>query len=265
MQNKGPIWVFTALLALCCLFYLSFTWVVKSEEQKAESAVDRKLSTPTYASKIKSLSADDKILAQKIRSLYRDTLLSSYYDSLNDVKVYDVLVADFTFEDCKKREINLGLDLRGGINVVLEVSVGDIIKNLSGNNKDANFNLALENARIKLGGKNTDFADLFAQEYVTLVPGGKLAPFFQTTEIRNKISFNAENAAVVDILRAEISESLKNVETTLRSRIQSIGVNQPNIRSIGSASSGRVLVELPGAKNPEKVKTLLEQIGRAHV
>ncbi len=259
MQNKGPIWVFTALLALCCLFYLSFTWVVKSEEQKAESAVDRKLSTPTYASKIKSLSADDKILAQKIRSLYRDTLLSSYYDSLNDVKVYDVLVADFTFEDCKKREINLGLDLRGGINVVLEVSVGDIIKNLSGNNKDANFNLALENARIKLGGKNTDFADLFAQEYVTLVPGGKLAPFFQTTEIRNKISFNAENAAVVDILRAEISESLKNVETTLRSRIQSIGVNQPNIRSIGSASSGRVLVELPGAKNPEKVKTLLER------
>ena len=258
MQNKGPIWVFTALLALCCLFYLSFTWVVNSEEKKAEELVEKKLQK-SYAKKIDSLSQGDKLVAQKIRNAYKDTLLSAYYDSLNSVKVYDVLIADFSFEDCKKREINLGLDLRGGINVVLEVSVGDIIKSLSGNNKDPQFNQAIENARLKLGGKNSDFAELFAQEYTLLSPNGRLAPFFQTTEIRNKIEFNADNAKVVEVLRDEIRESLKNVETTLRSRIQSIGVNQPNIRSVGSASSGRVLVELPGAKNPEKVKTLLER------
>ena len=259
MQNKISIWIFTILLALCCLFYLSFTWVVSSEEGKAESKIEALLNKPYYKKRIDSLSLGDKIASQKIRQLFKDTLLAGYYDSLNSVKVYDVLVGDFSFEDCKKREINLGLDLRGGINVVLEVSVGDIIRGLSGNNKDPKFNQAIENAKNKLGGKNSDFAELFAQEYNNINPGGKLAPFFQSTEIRNKIEYNADNAKVVEVLRVEIVESLKNVETTLRSRIQSIGVNQPNIRSVGSSSSGRVLVELPGAKNPEKVKTLLER------
>ena len=259
MQNKISIWVFTILLALCCLFYLSFTWVVSSEESKAESKIESLLSKPYYKNRIDSLSLGNKVVGQQVRQAFKDTLLAGYYDSLNSVKVYDIGVADFTFEDCKKREINLGLDLRGGINVVLEVSVGDIIRGMSGNNKDPKFNQAIENAKSKLGGKNSDFAELFAQEYNALNPGGKLAPFFQATEIRSKIEYSADNAKVVEVLRGEITESLKNVETTLRSRIQSIGVNQPNIRSVGSSSSGRVLVELPGAKNPEKVKTLLER------
>ncbi|MFN6036961.1 MAG: SecDF P1 head subdomain-containing protein, partial [Bacteroidota bacterium] len=259
MQNKTSIWVFTILLALCCLFYLSFTWVVSSEESQAESKIESLLNKPFYKKRIDSLSIGDKVVSQQVRQAFKDTLLANYFDSLNSVKVYDIAIADFTFEDCKKREINLGLDLRGGINVVLEVSVGDIIRSLAGNNKDPKFNQAIENAKAKLGGKNSDFAELFAQEYNALSPGGKLAPFFQATEIRSKIEYNAENLKVVEVLRNEIVESLKNVETTLRSRIQSIGVNQPNIRSVGSSSSGRVLVELPGAKNPEKVKTLLER------
>jgi SecD/SecF fusion protein len=259
MQNKGAIWIFTLLLALCCLFYLSFTWVVNNEETKAEAAVDQKLKTQ-FTKKIDSVAKGDNYEAAKYREVLRDSLLLKYYDDLNNKEVYNVLgMASFTYEDCKKREINLGLDLRGGINVVLEVSVGDIIKSLSGNNKDANFNKALENARQKLGGQNSDFVELFEREYTALSPGGNLAPFFQSTEIRNKIEYNANNAKVVEVLRTEISASLQNVETTLRSRIQNIGVNQPNIRSVGSASSGRVLVELPGAKNIEMVKTLLER------
>jgi SecD/SecF fusion protein len=265
MQNKGAIKLFALLLTLCCLFYMSFTWKVRQVEQtareKAENRVfsDKKLLKKIEAAGKDSLGQANDVAKNDLGKFYQDSVYNYLLDSLNNQKVYDIWITDFTYEDIKKREINLGLDLRGGINVILEVSVGDIIKGLSGGAKDANFNTAIANARLNLGGKNSDFVELFANEYLKLAPGGKLAPFFQTTEIRNKIEYNAPNDKVIAVLREEVTASLKNVENTLRSRITNIGVKQPNIRSIGSESSGRVLVELPGAKNIEKVKTLLER------
>ncbi len=259
MQNKGAIWIFTALFALACLFYLSFTWVVSNEENNVREKVEREIAKPQTKRMIDSIAGGNKVVHERVLESMRDSLFNVYIDAISNDVIYDIGIAKFTYEDCKRREINLGLDLRGGINVTLEVSVSDIIKNLAGHSKDPKFNAALDSARIKLGGQNSDFVELFEREYSKLNPNGKLAPFFQATDIRKEIDYNATNDQVVAVLRTQVMESLKNVETTLRSRIQNIGVNQPNIRSVGSPSSGRVLVELPGAKNIEKVKTLLER------
>ncbi|MBC7863664.1 MAG: protein translocase subunit SecD, partial [Bacteroidia bacterium] len=265
MQNKGAIKLFALLLALCCVFYLLFTWVVYDAESDAKAQAEQRVQkSDTIQKRITALSTDTNgVLNQtkktKWTEFYKDSMNNAILENLSSQKIFDIGITDFTYEDCKKRELNMGLDLRGGINVILEVSVGDIIKGLSGNNKDEKFLKALQNAKEKLGGQNSDFVELFAKEYATLAPGKNLANFFQTTEIRNKIEYNASNDKVVAVVREEVSASLKNVENTLRSRIQNIGVSQPNIRSIGSQSSGRVLVELPGAKNIEKVKTLLER------
>lgn len=253
MQNKGAIKIFAILLALACIFYLSFTWKTRSVEKDAAE----------YAANIAE-TASVKAAAQKYPKgevAYIDSikiaLTDRYLDSVKKQPVYNLLVAEYTYEECKKREINLGLDLRGGMNVTLEISVADIIKNLSNKNQDKNFNKAIEETTANLGkGNNDDYLTLFEKKYKEISQNGQLAPLFQTIELKGKIPYNASNAEVIKFLRTMVDESISNSEKTFRSRIDRFGVAQPNIQKLGN--TGRILVELPGVKDKERVRELLQ-------
>ena len=257
MQNKGAIKIFAILLALACIFYLSFTWIthgVETEAKEYAEAISSSAGTQANAKKYANGDATKELFY--VDSL-KEKLVDKYLDSLKNQPVYDLLVASYTYEECKKREINLGLDLRGGMNVTLEISVADIVKNLSNNNPDAAFNLSIKDAQANMGvGNNDPFLTLFAKKYKANAPSGQLAPLFQTIELKGKIAYNATNEEVIAFLNTKVEESISNSEKTFRSRIDRFGVAQPNIQKLGN--TGRILVELPGVKDKERVRELLQ-------
>ncbi len=257
MQNKGAIKVFAILLALACFFYLSFTWKTRSIEGDAADFGKNYSET----AKVKQAAAAYAGGNQTRERQYLDSLQSKktdeYLDSVKKLTVYDILVSKYTYEECKQKEINLGLDLRGGMNVTLEVSVADIIKGLTNNNPDVNFNKAIAETQKNLGvNNNKDFVSLFGDTYKQIVPGGQLAPLFQTLENKGKIEFNASNDQVITFIRERVNEAVDNSEKTFRSRIDRFGVAQPNIKKL--EASGRILIELPGVKDKERVRQLLQ-------
>ena len=257
MQNKGAIKIFAILLALACIFYLSFTWITHGVETDAkEYASGVSGSASNQAAAAKYAGGDATKQASYIDSINLK-LVDRYLDSVKKQPVYDLLIATYTYEECKKREINLGLDLRGGMNVTLEISVADIVKNLSNNNPDVAFNASIIEAQKNMGvGNNDDFLTLFEKTYKKNNPQGKLAPLFQTIELKNAVSFNATNDEVISFIRNKVTESISNSEKTFRSRIDRFGVAQPNIQKLGN--TGRILVELPGVKDKERVRELLQ-------
>jgi SecD/SecF fusion protein len=223
MQNKGLIRLFAVALTLVCIFYLSFSVVTNSFNQKAK----------TYA-------AGDKMKE------------FNYLDSLSGEKVW----LGYTLKECREKEINLGLDLKGGMNVTLEVSVADIIRSLSDFNQNPTFNQALAKAtELQKTNSQKDFIDLFVQSYKTLDPNARLASIFSTFELKDKISLNTSNEDVVKVLRTEVDGAISNSFNVLRQRIDRFGVVQPNIQKLGN---GRILIELPGIKEPERVRKLLQ-------
>lgn len=181
MQNKGAVKIFAILLGLACIFYLSFTWVTRGVENDAEEYAKNL----TGGAKYQSAAADFAKGASSKKNSYLDSLQNyikdRYLDSMKKLPVYDILIAEYTYEECKKNEINLGLDLRGGMNVTLEVSVLDIIKGLSNYSADPTFNKALSETQKNLGVKNNDdFITLFNKTYNEVSnKQGRLAPLFQ--------------------------------------------------------------------------------------
>ncbi|HRG00418.1 MAG TPA: protein translocase subunit SecDF [Bacteroidia bacterium] len=257
MQNKGAIKIFAILLALACIFYLSFTWVTRGVESDAKEYAESIASSAGVQSTAKKYANGDATKELFYVDSLKEKLVDRYLDSVKTTPVYDLFVASYTYEDCKKREINLGLDLRGGMNVTLEISVKDIIKNLSNDNQDPAFKKSLEDAQASLGvGNNDDFLTLFEKKYKANAPTGQLAPLFQTIELKGKIAYNATNDEVIKFIRTKVEESISNSEKTFRSRIDRFGVAQPNIQKLGN--SGRILVELPGVKDKERVRELLQ-------
>ena len=253
MQNKGAIKIFAILLALACIFYLSFTWVTTGVENDAKEYAENitnsaktKMTAKDYA---KGNLSKEKSYLDSIQEYVADR----YLDSMQKQTVYDILIADYTYEECKKNAINLGLDLRGGMNVTLEVSVKDIVENLSNNSKDIPFNKALEETQKNLGvNNNDDFVTLFEKTYRKISPNGRLAPLFQSIENKNKITYNSTNEEVIRFINERVKEAIGNAEKTFRSRIDRFGVTQPNIQKL--EASGRILVELPGVKDKERVR-----------
>ncbi|MBN1988550.1 MAG: protein translocase subunit SecDF [Bacteroidales bacterium] len=226
MQNKGAIRFIAIALALVCLYQLSFTWVTKRVEKQARE----------YAN------------GDPAKEFY-------YLDSIASEPVYNFIwVRDFTFRECKEREINLGLDLKGGMNVTLQVSVEDIVKSLSNNNTDSTFLKAFELAKTLPG--NQEFITRFGTAFETVAPNARLAPFFQTRELSDRITFNSTNQEVIEVIRAEAEGAISNSFNIIRNRIDRFGVSQPNIQRL--ENSGRILVELPGVKEPERVRKLLQ-------
>lgn len=257
MQNKGAIKIFAILLALACIFYLSFTWVTRGVENDAKEFAESISTSPAIKSAAKAYASNNATKELFYIDSVKTKTVDRYLDSVKKQPVYDLLVASYTYEECKKREINLGLDLRGGMNVTLEISVADILKNLSNNNPDAAFNKSIADASAKLGKENNDdFLTLFEKTYKSNSPNGRLAPLFQTIELKGKVDFNSSNEVVMAFIKKTVDEAITNSEATFRSRIDRFGVAQPNIQKLGN--SGRILVELPGVKDKERVRELLQ-------
>ncbi|MCQ2337796.1 MAG: protein translocase subunit SecDF [Paludibacteraceae bacterium] len=223
MQNKGFVRFIAIALLLICLYYLSFTFVTRHYEQKAQE------------------------IAQGDQDLYYN-----YLDSMSGEEVF----LGYTLKQCRERELNLGLDLKGGMNVTLEVSVSDILKSLSGDNQDPSFNQALQNAKSRQAYSGENFLKLFEEEYKKIEPNAPLAGIFATYDLKDKISASSTDAQVIEVLQAEIDAAIANSFNVLRSRIDRFGVVQPNIQALDV--EGRILVELPGVKEPERVRKLLQ-------
>ncbi len=223
MQNKGFVKVFAVLLTLVCLFYLSFSFVTRYYNSKAVE----------YAGGDSSKE-------------------SLYLDSVSTQKVW----LGYTLKECREMEISLGLDLKGGMNVVLELSVADVIRSLSNNNQDENFNKALDLAYARQATSQKDFIDLFAEEYKNLDGGARLSAVFSTFELKDKITPQSSDAQVISVLKDELKSAIDNSFNVLRTRIDRFGVVSPNIQRLETA--GRILVELPGVKEPERVRKLLQ-------
>lgn len=223
MQNKGFVKVFAVLLTLVCMFYLSFSFVTRH-----------------YNSKAAEYAGGDPVKE------------SSYLDSLSTQKVW----LGYTLKECREMEISLGLDLKGGMNVVLELNVADVIRSLSNNNQDENFNKALDLAYENQATSQKDFIDLFAEEYKKLENGARLSAIFSTFELKDKITPQSSDAQVIAVLKEELKSAIDNSFNVLRTRIDRFGVVSPNIQRLETA--GRILVELPGVKEPERVRKLLQ-------
>lgn len=257
MQNKGAVKLFAILLGLACIFYLSFTWITKGVEEDAKAYAE----TAASSAKTKK-AASEYAKGNASKELHfvdsiKGYLTDRYLDSMKKITVYDILIAEYTYEECQKNAINLGLDLRGGMNVTLEVSVIDIIKNLSNNSADVQFNQALNETQKNLGVKNNDdFITLFEKTYKQIAPQGRLAPLFQTIENKSKLPYNSTNEEVLKFIDERVKEAIGNAEKTFRSRIDRFGVTQPNIQQL--EARGRILVELPGVKDKARVRELLQ-------
>jgi len=179
-----------------------------------------------------------------------------YLDSISNVVVYNILVAEYTFKDCKEREINLGLDLKGGMNVVLEVSVGDIVNALSGNSQDPVFREAMKLAYQKQKNSGQGFVTLFGESFNEVDPNARLASIF-LYEFKDKgITTNSTNEEVLSVINKEADEAIDRSYQILRTRIDRFGVAQPNIQKL--ATTGRIAIELPGIKDPQRVRKLLQ-------
>ena len=223
MQNKGLVRTLAVCLALVCAFYLSFSFI-----------------TLHYDKKAKEYAAGDAA---------KEYL---YLDSIATQKVW----FGYTLKECREREINLGLDLKGGMNVTMEVSVPDILRALSGYNTTENFNRAMELAQQKQRSSGADFVTLFIESYKEIDPEAQLASVFSTFELKDKVTLTSTNAEVEKVIREEVDGAINNSFNVLRTRIDRFGVVQPNIQKL--SQRGRILIELPGIKEPERVRKLLQ-------
>ncbi len=234
MQTKGFIRVITILLILICAFYLSFSFVTYHYNSIAEQ---------------KALAAAGIKTADTSNDKYR-TAYNEYIDSIAKQKVY----MGYTFQEVREKELGLGLDLKGGMNVTLQISVPDILRALSNENPDKKFNEAIA-AVEKSRSAQEDFVASFCAEYKKLAPEGSLAQIFRNVE-QVKAKPGASNAEVESILKKEVDDMVENSYKVLRTRIDRFGVVAPNIQKL--QSTGRILLELPGIKEPQRVRKLLQ-------
>ncbi|MCR5820036.1 MAG: protein translocase subunit SecDF [Bacteroidaceae bacterium] len=226
MQNKGFVKVFAVLLALVCIFYLSFSFVTNHYESKAE----------------KIAATDGELAAQR------------YLDSLTNEPVY---LGVWSLKECREQGIGLGLDLKGGMNVILEVSVPDVVEALADHKEDANFKNAIAQATKETSEGSSDFIGQFIKDYKALAPNSSLAELFATQQLRGKVNTKSTDQEVEKVLREEVKAAIDNSYNVLRTRIDRFGVVQPNIQAL-EGQEGRIMVEMPGIKEPERVRKLLQ-------
>ena len=227
MKNKGLIRFFSILLSLVCIYELSFTLVTYFVEKDAEE-----------------IASGDK------------TKENRYLDSIANEGVYNVFLKNFTYAECKEREIKLGLDLRGGMNVVLDISMEELLIALSNKSTDAPFLNSLKLAKEKQKESSADFITLFGQAFQETSPKGQLASIFSTVDLKDRISFSSTNEEVLAVLRDESQRAIDRAFNILRTRIDGFGVAQANIQKL--EGSGKVIIELPGVTDVKRVRKLLQ-------
>jgi SecD/SecF fusion protein len=223
MQNKGFVTTFAVLLGLVSLFYLSFTFVTNKYYKQASDYEASGYGTASH-----------------------------YLDSLSTEKVW----LGYSLQKARTMEINLGLDLKGGMSVIMELSAADVLKSLSNYNQDVNFNRALALASDRQDTSNKDYITLFREAYHEIDPGARLSAIFSTVELKDKVKSGSSDSEVEAVLRAELRSAIDNSFNVLRTRIDRFGVVAPNIQKL--ETDGRILIELPGIKEPERVRTLLQ-------
>ena len=249
MQSKGAIRFVAILLLLASLWQLSFTLVANRQENKAEKYAEAKAEAAMNAAAFGKIAEADK-------AFYLDSIRKvenrRYIDSISSEKIY----LGYTFKDIQAKAINLGLDLKGGMNVMLQVQLHDLVKALAGGSTAPEFTNALALAKERSVDSRNDFITLFAEAWKETSNGMPLAQIFGTYEMRDKIGPESTDAEVIEVIRAESESAISNSFNVLRNRIDRFGVTQPNIQKLGN--SGRILVELPGVKEPERVRKLLQ-------
>ena len=224
MQGKGVVKFFAILLAIVCLYQLSFTWVADKVENDA-----------------------------KVHAKGDTSKVTSYLDSMATVPVYPIL--KYNYQEVKQNALSLGLDLAGGMSVTMQISLNELVKKLSNNNADVVFNQALVNAANDQRTNETDYITLFVNEYEKLNPNGKLAAIFATRDNQDNLKFNATNSEVEKYLKDQASVAVQQSYTILNTRIDQFGVANANIQL--QKGTDRILIEIPGVKDPERVRKLL--------
>ncbi|MTI32412.1 protein translocase subunit SecDF [Xanthovirga aplysinae] len=236
MRNKGFVIALTVIVSLLCIYYLSFTLVSRGVQN------------------------DAKLYATDANGNVNFAKRQAYEDSVWREPVYNLMGLTYTYQQVKETELNLGLDLQGGMHVTLEVSPVDIIKGLSGNSKDANFLAAIDDAKKESRTSNRSFTNLFYDAYKKRVPNGKLSDIFANSANKDRISYGSSDNDVLKILNEEVEQAVDRSFNILRTRIDRFGTSQPNIQRL--AGTGRIQVEIPGADNPERVRKLLQSAAK---
>jgi len=249
MQSKGAIRFVAIVLAVVCLWQLAFTLVTKIQENKAAKYAEKAVANYESSAAFSKVSEADK-------AFYLDSIRKEsnrwYLDSISSEKIY----FGYTYKDVKSKEINLGLDLKGGMNVMLQVQLKDLVKALADNNQSPEFAKALSLAEERSVTSGSDYITLFADAWKEVGNGQRLAQVFGTYEMRDKIKPEFSDDQVIEVIRGEAESAISNSFNVLRNRIDRFGVTQPSIQKLGN--SGRILVELPGVKEPERVRKLLQ-------
>ncbi len=236
MKNKGFIVFMTVIVTLLCVYYLSFTFVSNGIKEDATEYAKDETGNVDYSKK------------------------QNYLDSVYNEPVYNLLGIEFTYKEVQDLELNLGLDLQGGMHVTLEVSPVDIIKGLSGNNEDPEFIAALELAQERQKTSQETYVNLFYEAFNETAPDTKLSTVFANAANRGKIGFDTDDSEVLRVIRAEVDDAMDRSFNILRTRIDRFGTSQPNIQRL--ENTGRIQVELPGVDNPERVRKLLQGVAK---
>jgi len=237
MRNKGAIWTLAIALVLVCLYQLSFTVV-------------------TY-----KVRKDSKTYAQDPQKGVDQKKADYYLDSIASEPVYNFLwLKKYTYRECQDKEIVLGLDLQGGMNVILEVSVVDVIRSMSNYSKDSTFNRAIALAKRNQVGSNENFVTLFGEAFTKIDKNARLSAIFTSAELRDRINYNTSNQDVLKVIRDEADKAIANSYNIINTRINHFGVNSPNVQRLQSGD--RILVELPGVQEKDRVRKLLQGAAR---
>lgn len=249
MQSKGAISLLAVLIALACLYQLSFTAVSAIQQNKAEKYAEAAVEAEQQKASFAEVSELDK-------AYYLDSIRKEknryYIDSVSAEKIY----LGYTYKEVREKEINLGLDLKGGMNVMLEVQLSDLVRALSNYNTSPEFEQALALAKERETTSNSDFITLFYEAWNEVAPNQRLSQIFGTIDLRDRISAQSTNEEVIAVIREQAESAVANSFNVLRNRIDRFGVTSPNIQRLGNSS--RILVELPGVKEPERVRKLLQ-------
>ena len=249
MQSKGAIRFVAILLAVACLWQLSFSVVTRVQEHKADKYAEKAVEAFSASADFNSVSDEDK--AYVLDSIAKVNN-RRFLDSVSAEKVY----FGYTYKDVKVKDINLGLDLKGGMNVMLQVQLEDLVKALAGNSRDPQFLAAIDSAKVRGVNSRDNFITLFGKAWQETAGGRPLSDIFATFDLKDKVTSQSSDADVLSVIEKESESAISNSFNVLRNRIDRFGVTQPNIQKLGN--SGRILVELPGVKEPERVRKLLQ-------
>ena len=254
MQLKGLVKIFAILLIVICFFQLSFTWFVRSHESNMEEKAAKwlKANYPQTPEQKYAGDAQTQVLYADTLAMLKKNRLQRLLDSTKNDKI---VLGMGTYQYAKNQELMLGLDLQGGMNVTMEVSLDGLIKSLSGYNHDVSFNKALDQANAAKANSNADYITLFSEAYKSIAPDGKLATIFAASS-NKRITYTSSDASVLDYIRVEANGAIKNTYNILRTRIDKFGVAQPTINL--DENKGSINIELAGVTDPERVRKYLQ-------